>query len=422
MPVPPIEAIPLARLLDETRAVERRVPLEGTLETTYRCNLACAHCYVNQPANDANERAREVPLARLLRLVDEIAAAGTLDLLLTGGEVLLRPDFPELYRHAVGAGLRVTVFTNGTLVTERIAELFAEHVPACVEVSLYGATRATYERVTGIAGSYDRCLAGIRRLAARRVPLRLKTMALAWNAHELEAMRAFAAGLGLEFRHDSLLNARVDCGRSRNGELQLDARHAVALDLADAGTRAKLERAGRELEALLAAQARGAAERRPLETLYSCGAGQMAYTVDPYGRLQACQLTRRTSYDLTAGSFAEGWDVFLPRLRERRWQTDAACRTCTITAFCGSCPGAAELETGDPEGQVARFCEIAHQRAEAVLGARAGHRRDARCCLGRAQRSAQAAGQAGDAGGCGGCDHAAEPALVRIGRRSGARA
>ena len=100
-----------------------RVPLQGTLETTYRCNLACAHCYVNQPAGSAEERAREIPTERLLDLVDEFVQEGCLELLLTGGEVLVRADFPRVYLHALSRGLLVTIFTNGTLITDRIADL-----------------------------------------------------------------------------------------------------------------------------------------------------------------------------------------------------------------------------------------------------------------------------------------------------------
>ncbi len=98
-----VPEIPLSQLLEEAGAYSTRVPLEGTLETTFRCNLACVHCYVNQPAGSREERGRELPLERLKALVDEFAAEGCLDLLLTGGEVLLRPDFPELYLHAVRA-------------------------------------------------------------------------------------------------------------------------------------------------------------------------------------------------------------------------------------------------------------------------------------------------------------------------------
>jgi MoaA/NifB/PqqE/SkfB family radical SAM enzyme len=52
----------------------RRVPIEGTIETTYRCNLSCVHCYVNQPAGSREEKERELSLDRLKALVDEIVA------------------------------------------------------------------------------------------------------------------------------------------------------------------------------------------------------------------------------------------------------------------------------------------------------------------------------------------------------------
>src|SRR5262245_36203245 len=87
-PTEELAAIPEITLEDfyaRLSASGKRVPLEGILETTYRCNLRCVHCYVNKDAGDAAERASELPLERLLALVDEMAAAGTFHLLLTGG-------------------------------------------------------------------------------------------------------------------------------------------------------------------------------------------------------------------------------------------------------------------------------------------------------------------------------------------------
>lgn len=406
-----VPEISLSQLLEESGAYARRTPLEGTLETTFRCNLACVHCYVNQPAADRKERASELSLERLLRLVDEIAAEGCLDLLLTGGEVLLRPDFPELYLHAVRAGLRVTVFTNGTLVTDRLAELFAEFHPACVEITLYGMTRATYERVTRVPGSFDRCLAGIRRLHTRGVPLKLKTMVLTWNADEVADMRRFAESLGVDFRHDSLLNPRVDCGANRNPELQVGAERAVALDLDDPALRRGYERSYR---------AAAAAGPEASEDVYTCGAGQMGFTVDPHGKLQLCQLSRRASFDLREQTFARGWHEFLPQARSRRWQSDAVCRRCSLRPVCGNCPGAAEMEMGDPEARIVQFCEITHLRAHALLGEASGHRRDASCCRGRGELAARPdAEQHMD--GCSSCGHAEEP-LLQIERRPARRA
>jgi radical SAM protein with 4Fe4S-binding SPASM domain len=393
-----IPEITLAQLYDELQVEARRLPISGTLETTFRCNLDCVHCYVNQPAGDRAAQEKELSTDRAKRLIDEIAEAGGLNLLLTGGEVLVRPDFPEVYLHALRRGLRVTVFTNGTLVTDRIADLFDEYRPAGVEITLYGMSRETYERVTRVPGSFARCLEGIRKLVARRVPLKLKAMALTWNVEEIPRMRAFARELGLPFAHDTLLNGRVDCGANRRHELQLPPEKAVALDLEDPDTMRRYRFALAGYEA--------GAEPADTEHLYTCGAGLIAFTVDPTGQLQLCQTSRRSGYDLGSGTFAQGWNEHLPALRAKTWQTGSVCRRCSLISFCGSCAGANELEHGDPEAAVAQFCEITHLRSFAVLGEGSGHRRDASCCLGRGGTATVSP----TGGGCGSCAHAPGPA------------
>ena len=393
----------------------RRVPIEGTIEPSFRCNLNCVHCYVNEPAGSREIADQELSLERLKQLVDEIVDEGCLFVLFTGGEILVRPDFPELYLYARGRGLLITLFTNGTLVTDRIADFLAEHPPESIEITLYGMTKETYERVTRVPGSYDKCLAGIRRLAARKLPLSLKTMALSWNQHEVEEMEAYARGLGLEFRFDSSLNPRVDCGANRNAELQISAERALQLDLGSPG---KLE----DLREFCERFTRPEVER-DTDRIYTCGAGESSFTVDPYGRLQMCQLSRKNFHDLKEGRFAEGWHELFPRLRARTWQSNDTCRHCSLMALCGSCPGAAEMETGDPEGIVAGFCELAHLRAWAAMGEGSGHRRDATCCLGKGQLAARPPDEiaASLSGGCGSCGHSsADPDGHAHARETGA--
>jgi radical SAM protein with 4Fe4S-binding SPASM domain len=413
---PEIQEIPYSTLQLRMGLGRQRLPIDGVLETTYRCNLRCVHCYVNEPAGDRVLAERELPLERLTALVDEIAAAGTLHLLITGGEALLRPDFPELYLHAIRKGLLVTVFTNGTLVTETIAELFDQYRPQRVEISLYGMTRETYEKVTAIPGSYDKCLAGIERLVRRKIPLTLKTMALTWNMHEVSAMEAYSQSRGLPFRFDSLLNPRVDCGANRNPELQMTPEQVLALDLENPE---RLEEF-KKFCATFVPPAEDVVER---EEVYTCGAGSTSFTVDPYGRLQMCQLSRKSYFDLNQGSFDQGWNEFFPLLRSRKWQTNSVCRRCNLASLCGSCPGAAEMEHGDLEAMVVSFCEIAHLRADAALGSSSGHRRDATCCRGQGRLAALPPEvQALSAGhGCGSCGSHAEttgraPALIQIQR------
>ena len=426
MASPSIPEITLGDLMAEMDAEARRIPLQGTIEPTFRCNLSCVHCYVNEPAGAADVRDRELSTERVKALVDEIADAGCLSLLLTGGEVLVRRDFPEIYLHALARGLRVTVFTNGTMVTDEIADLFDRHRPVSVEITLYGMTAGTYDRVTRVPGSFARCLEGIDRLLARGIRLKLKTMALTWNAHEIPAMREFARARGCDFQHDGMLNPRVDCGASRNGELQLTPAQVVALDLDDPEQARILKQACDEALAAAAVPAAGPAD----DHVYSCGAGRNTFTVDPYGSLQLCQLSRRNGFDLRAGTFDEGWNEHFPRLRARTWQSNDVCRRCSLISVCASCAGAAELEHGDPEAIVAHACKVTHLRAHAFASAVPGHRADASCCLGAAlAAAAKVAGAPSDApsgacgsGGGGGCGcgssgrEAAVP-LIQIGRR-----
>src|SRR4029450_11128415 len=71
----PLPEITLPELFAEWDVAGRRVPVEGVLEPTFRCNLRCVHCYVNQDAASPAERARELPTERLVARRGEDAGA-----------------------------------------------------------------------------------------------------------------------------------------------------------------------------------------------------------------------------------------------------------------------------------------------------------------------------------------------------------
>lgn len=340
------------------RAVgDRRLPLDGSLELTERCNLRCLHCYINRPLAEREAAGLELGTAELKRLIDEFAGAGCLWLLLTGGEPLARPDFLEIYDHAKRRGLLVTLFTNGTLVTPSLAAHLAEWAPFSVEVTLYGGTEGTYERVTGVPGSYRRCLRGIELLRGHGVALKLKTMVLTVNRHELAGMRSFAEGLGVDFAFDPVLNFRLD-GGAAPGRYRLTPEEAVSVDMGDPRRR----REWRELHR------RMGGARPDGEHLFSCGAGLRSFHVDAYGRLSPCLMARQQAFDLRSGSFREGWERWLPAVRARKWAGESPCRTCELTHLCGQCPGFAAMETGSPERVVPYLCRVGHLREQALAG------------------------------------------------------
>lgn len=337
----------------------KRAPLAGTIELTRRCNNRCRHCYNNLPASDPKALASELRTKDTFRILDEIAAAGCVWLLMTGGEILLRPDFLDLYRHAKGRGLLVTLFTNSTLVTPRLADELAVLRPFSIEITLYGRTADTYERVSGVPGSFRRCMDGVRILADHGLPLKLKSTLCALNAHEIWEIKRFAEEeLGLPFRFDALLNARCD-GSLRPLDVRLSPEEVVALDLADAERMSAL----RELAHRTPAASPVPTGAAPL---YICGGGVHSFAIDPYGRLRACALSAGDGFDLKSGSFQEGWDHHLSWVRELKVVSENKCTRCTLQSLCGMCPANGELECGDPHKPVDFLCQVAHLRAYAM--------------------------------------------------------
>ena len=153
-----------------------RAPLEVSIEVTRRCPLECKHCYNNLPMGDLAARNRELSKEEHFQLLDQLVEVGAFWLLYSGGEIFARKDFLEIYTYAKQKGFLITLFTNGILINERIADYLLEFPPFAIEITLYGRTKKTYEALTGIPGSYERCLRGIELLRDRGLPLKLKTV------------------------------------------------------------------------------------------------------------------------------------------------------------------------------------------------------------------------------------------------------
>jgi MoaA/NifB/PqqE/SkfB family radical SAM enzyme len=289
---------------------DRHIPIGGSVELTFRCNLRCAHCYAACGNNPTATR-QELTAGEWQRLFDQIADEGCLWLLLTGGEPLTHADFADLYLYAKRKGFLLTLFTNGTLLTPRVTDFLAEWRPFAVEITLYGRTQATYERITGVPGSHARCMRGIELLMERGIPLRLKTMLLTLNQHELWDIKAYAEGLGVQFRFDPLVNAGLD-GARQPIALRLAPEEILKFDMADTPRWADWRDFWQRFRAV----------RPDPRYLYTCGAGLHSFHVDPYGRLGVCMMARAQTYDLRQGDFRTGWRDFLHGVRLQKARED----------------------------------------------------------------------------------------------------
>ncbi|GMQ76361.1 MAG: hypothetical protein BMS9Abin01_1635 [Gammaproteobacteria bacterium] len=355
------------------RVTAARIPLDGSIELTHRCNLRCVHCYLGDQSAIRKHRREEMSTRQVMTLIDEVVEAGALNLTFSGGDPMVRKDFAELFVYAVKKGLLVTVFCDGVLISERIVEVFKEYPPRMVEVSIYGATRETYEGITQVEGSFERCLAGIDRLHRNRQRFTLKTVLMTGNRRELEDMRALAKSYGVDFYFDTAIfpclphrdnggganhlrekaaSASMDVAPPRLDRptaLRVTPEQAAAAQLSD------LEKV-REL-ADLYVRTRDLPES---DRLYVCGAGQTTFHVDPYGNLQPCTISTNVDYNLRDGGFLKGWNGPIAAIRDIRISADSSCRSCDKQAMCSGCPAMFFAENGAGDRKSDYICRTTH--------------------------------------------------------------
>lgn len=347
------------------RMKNKRAPISFDLEVTARCNNDCLHCYINLPAGDRQAKARELSLEEISDIARQAVSLGAMWCLLTGGEPLLREDFFDLYLALKRLGLLVSVFTNACLVTPEHVALFQKYPPRDLEVSVYGATPETYERVTRRPGSFAAFRRGLDLLSGDRVKVRLKAMALKANVHELPEIARFCREHTRDyFRFDPLLHLRFDGDPARNAEIRtqrLSPEEIVAIEQADPERAAALKR---DCHGLITAPC----DQPGCTHLFHCGAGLGSFSVSYDGLFRLCSSLwhRDCIYDLRQGALREAWERLVPRVRNmasRNREFLAKCRACPLLNLCLWCPAHAHLERGRLDAWVEYFCRVARARA-----------------------------------------------------------
>jgi radical SAM protein with 4Fe4S-binding SPASM domain len=346
---------------------DRRMPLSFDIEVTARCNNNCRHCCINLPPGDKATLQDELTLDEISHIADQAVSLGSLWCLITGGEPLLREDFFDLYRVLKKKGLLVSVFTNACLITEKHIKLFRDFPPRDIEITVYGVTAETYERVTRTAGSYTAFRRGLDQLLEGGIKVDLKTMALRSNWHELQIIARFCRERTKNFfRFDPILQLRFDGNAVRNEEIRaerLSAEEIIAIDESDSKRSAALEKRCSTPEVAIPSQAL-------TDCLFQCHAGAESFAVSYNGLFRLCPSLWQCDclYDLRRGTLAGAWLDFTPRLRAITSDNPEfleTCRQCPLMNLCQWCPAHAHLECGRMDARCDYFCRVAHARVEA---------------------------------------------------------
>jgi radical SAM protein with 4Fe4S-binding SPASM domain len=364
-----------------------RHPLNCLFELTPTCNLRCHFCYV---ALDPYQ-GPYLSTQQVYAVLDKLQTAGVLWLTLTGGEIFSRRDFAEIYRYAYLKGFLITLFTNATMMNEKLGALFRELPPFLAEVSIYGHTAEVYEATTQIKGSFGRFERGINLLMQAGVPLKLKTQASKFTQDHLSALFKYAEDRGLKFAVDLMIDYRHDGGDEPTlyrlstrkvlelGE-EIDAINAtrslgrqIAVGEETSNPMPTLAASARADVARSEAAPMGTARKpsRPLpecsiedpssskEDLYRCGAGRVALFVNALGQASHCVIDRDPSFPILEMEWDDLW------AQMGAWVTqplpkDAPCSGCDMRSSCGSCPARSRLATGSPYFKDPYYCDVTH--------------------------------------------------------------
>lgn len=128
----------------------KRCPTDGTFELTVRCNLHCKMClFRHDDSENAEIMSKELTAEQWIDMAEQVADAGTVSLLITGGEPLLRPDFCEIWEGIYKNGFLITLYTNAVLVTDKVMKTLEKYPPHKIGVTIYGSSSEIYEKVCG---------------------------------------------------------------------------------------------------------------------------------------------------------------------------------------------------------------------------------------------------------------------------------
>ncbi len=323
----------------ENQAFEQRIPVKATVELTYGCNLRCVHCF-----NPTHKARGELSTQDFYRMIDQLAQKGCFVITFTGGEMFMRKDTFEILTYAKKKGFAVILFTNATLITPDRADQIQTLQPLRVEISIYGATPETYERVTQIPGSFGRFLKGVKLLRERQVPLLIKMPAMTLNQHEVKQAKALVEGWGIRFIYSTEITPRQD-GSVEPLQYRMTPQDLIQLDQEILG---EWEGVTQEEEKCQAG-----------EGLFRCGCGKSSVAVTPYGEMNLCINFPVPQYDLRTGDVSQGWKALVEYVDSASPSQAYECPSCDVRDYCRQGPVDAWLETGDFSPCLPYFKELA---------------------------------------------------------------
>ena len=348
-----------------SKAARAGIPLSGTFELTPCCNMACKMCYVRMTKQQQEQVAPLRTAGEWLALAEEAKKQGLVYLLLTGGEPFLRPDFREILSGLNKMGLFVSINSNGTLIDEEVISWLKQTPPTRVNVTLYGSSDATYERLCGNPNGFTQAVRGIRLLKAAGIVVKINCSITPYNVDDLDGIFAFAKQEGLlvqassymfpPLRRDTAMVGKNDRLTAEEAAYQ-SARIISLLNgddyfLQQMENRATLSLSGDSVEDCPELPAEGECIR--------CRAGKCSFWVTWDGRILPCGMfPGDDAENVFETKFTDAWGRIKEAVATIRMPPK--CSKCQMRDQCKACAAMALTETGRFDQVPEYRCQMMH--------------------------------------------------------------
>ena len=364
-----IEA-PLTSVLFHKASVDK-LPLSGTFELTPRCNFNCRMCYIRHSEQEVRQHDRPMrSLEEWKNLADEAEKEGMLYLLITGGEPLLWKDFWPLYEYLKEKGLIISINTNGSLIDELEVKRFRKMPPCRINITLYGASNETYERLCRIPMGFQKVDKAITLLQEAGILVKLNCSLTPYNVCDLEQMVDYAKSKKLildvnPYMYPPVRKEKFQVGiNDRFSPKQVAQWHMKAywLRYGDEKYKEFLKRIDKEMI-------------RPLglnDSCYDClngkvrcRAGNAAFWVTWDGYMLPCGMMGSPKADLRKQNFVNAWRDIVKKVEAIH--LSSICESCQNNSICLSCAAMAMAETGRFDGIPTYMCEMAQEMKKIAI-------------------------------------------------------
>jgi radical SAM protein with 4Fe4S-binding SPASM domain len=346
-------------------AARKHIPLGGTFELTPRCTLRCGMCYVRLDKEQMDKIGRELTAGEWIALAEEAIQAGTLNLLITGGEPLIRGDFEEIFTALTKMGFIITLNTNATLITPEIVRLFSKYPPTATSVTLYGATPETYGKVCGDADGFSKTIRGLELLSKLPTNLEIRTTFIKDNMQELDQLRIIANRYTKRYAINTNVFKPVRGAKSDVEACRMSPRQMIEVSTANTEYYRELNRNDEvpvdDLSELEEEKEYGF--DLPPAGLY-CLASKSSYWITWDGKMLPCGCFSAPYTTPLKEGFSSAWERLPGLLNDVT--TPSECKSCEYNnGSCPNCLAKLQAETGSFDKLSPYICAIAQERTRA---------------------------------------------------------